>query len=269
MASVCYRRSRMTRRLKHLAGVLLTCRLVSSQGSEPGPQPKTTPEDLVDGQRVFGTQCSYCHGPKGEGGQSAVLKVPRLPHAPDDQALFRVIREGIPGTRMPASALTTRQIWQVAAYVRELGRVAGSKSKGDPRRGQQIFSTKGGCAKCHTIGGHGGAIGPDLTDIGDRRDEGELRTSLLEPDASVPLAFLQVRVVTENGRIITGVRLNEDAFSIQIRDLSNQFHSFWKNELTEIVKEPKRSIMPSYQNSLTTAEMDDLLAYLESLQGHP
>jgi mono/diheme cytochrome c family protein len=175
MASVCHRRSRMTRRLKHLAGVLLTCRLVSSQGSEPGPQPKTTPEDLVDGQRVFGTQCSYCQGPKGEGGQSAVLKVPRLPHAPDDQALFRVIREGIPGTRMPASALTTRQIWQVAAYVRELGRVAGSKPKGDPRRGQQIFSTKGGCAKCHTIGGHGGAIGPDLTDIGDRRDEGELR----------------------------------------------------------------------------------------------
>jgi len=44
---------------------------------------------------------------------------------------------------MPASALTTRQIWQVAAYVRELGHVAGSKPKSDPRRGQQIFSTKG------------------------------------------------------------------------------------------------------------------------------
>jgi len=168
---------------------------------------------------------------------------------------------------MPASALTTAQIWQVAAFVRTLGRVEGSKSTGDPRRGQQIFVTKGGCAKCHTIGGHGGAIGPDLTDIGDRRDASELRTSLLEPSASVPLDFLQVRVVTKDGHTFTGVRINEDAFSIQIRDLSNQFHSFWKNELTDIVKEPKRSIMPSYQSILTASELDDLLAYLESLQG--
>jgi cytochrome c oxidase cbb3-type subunit III len=266
--SVCYRRTQMTRRLKLLAGVLLACRLVPGQGSEPGPQPKTTRKDLAEGQRVFGTQCSYCHGPKGEGGQGAVLAVPRLPHAPDDQTLFRVIREGIPGTRMPASALSPAQIWQVAAFVRTLGHVAGSKSDGDARHGRQIFITKGGCAKCHTIGGHGGALGPDLTDIGDRRDAAELRTSLLEPDASVPLDFLRVRVVTKAGRSLTGVRINEDAFSIQIRDLSNQFHSFWKDELTDIVKDPKRSIMPSYQSILTTAELDDLLAYLESLQGH-
>jgi cytochrome c oxidase cbb3-type subunit III len=262
----------MSCRLKLLAGFLLAGRLIPGQGSEPGPQPKTTLEDLSEGQRVFGTQCSYCHGPKGEGGQGAVLAVPRLPHAPDDQTLFRIIREGIPGTRMPASALTTRQIWQVAAYVRTLGRDGGSKSaggskSGDPRRGRQIFITKGGCSKCHTIVGHGGAVGPDLTDIGDRRDAVELRTSLLEPSASVPLDFLQVRVVTKAGRSITGVRINEDTFSIQIRDLSNQFHSFWKNELTDIVKEPKRSIMPSYQSILSAAELDDMLAYLESLRG--
>jgi putative heme-binding domain-containing protein len=169
---------------------------------------------------------------------------------------------------MPASALTTTQTWQVAAYVRTLGRVEAPKSIGDPRRGRQIFVTKGGCTKCHTIGGHGGAIGPDLTDIGDRRDAAELRTSLLEPDASVPLDYLQVRVVTKAGRSLTGVRINEDAFSIQIRDLSNQFYSFWKNELTDIVKEPKRSNMPSYQSILTTGELNDLLAYLESLQRH-
>jgi len=76
-------------------------------------------------------------------------------------------------------------------------------------------------------------------------------------------------VVTKAGRSITGVRINEDTFSIQIRDLSNQFHSFWKNELTDIVKEPKRSIMPSYQSILSAAELDDMLAYLESLRGRP
>src|SRR5579864_2013490 len=143
--TVCYRRTQVTRRVKVLVGFLLACPLVPGQVSEPGPQPKTTREDLTEGQHVFGTQCSYCHGPKGEGGQGAVLAVPRLPHAPDDQTLFRVIHEGIPGTRMPASALSSAQIWQVAAFVRTLGRVEGSRSVGDPRRGQQIFATKGGC----------------------------------------------------------------------------------------------------------------------------
>jgi cytochrome c oxidase cbb3-type subunit 3 len=257
----------MKLRLNLLAGFLLVCRMVPGQGSEAGPQPKTTPADLAEGQRIFGEQCAYCHGPKGEGGQGAVLAVPRLPHAPDDQALFHVIHEGIPGTRMPASALSTAQVWQVAAFVRTLGRVEGSKSSGDAGRGRQIYAGKGGCARCHSIGGYGGGLGPDLSDIGARQNAAEIRNSLVDPDASVPLDYMQVRVMTKDGHSITGVRLNEDSFSIQIRDLSNQVHSFWNSELSEIVKQPKKSLMPSYRSTLTAEELDDVVAYLQSLQG--
>jgi cytochrome c oxidase cbb3-type subunit III len=249
-----------------LAGIALVCWLLPGQESEL-VQPKATPEDRAEGQRIYGTQCSYCHGPKGEGGQGAVLAVRRLPRATDDQTLFRIIRDGIPGTRMPANALTPTQIWQVVAYVRVLGRVAPSQSAGDAHRGQQIYATKGRCAACHTIGGQGGAIGPDLTDIGARLPAAEIRTALLDPDASVPLDFLQVRVVTPDGRSVTGVRVNEDSFSIQIRDLSNNLHSFWKSELKEVVKEPKRSLMPSARNTLSAMELEDVVAYLESLEG--
>jgi cytochrome c oxidase cbb3-type subunit III len=269
--------SHMRARLKVLAGLLVVCRMASGQEAGPGPQPRSTPADLAEGQLIFGTQCSICHGPKGEGGQGAVLAVPRLPHAPDDQALFRIIQDGIPGTRMPASALTTPQVWQVAAFVRTLGRVKGPKSPGDPPRGQQIYAGKGGCASCHAIGGRDGGLGPDLSDLGARRDAAEIRASLLGPDDAILLdplrpyenrvAFLQVRVVTKEGQSITGIRINEDSFSIQIRDRSKQFRSFWKNELSEIVKEPKKSLMPSYRNTLTPGELDDLVAYLESLQG--
>ena len=167
---------------------------------------------------------------------------------------------------MPASALTTDKVWRVAAHVRNLGRVEGAKSAGNPVRGAQIYAGKGGCSRCHTIGGQGGAIGPDLADIGARQNAAYMRTSILDPDASVSLSFLQVHVVSKDGSNFTGVRVNEDSFSLQIRDLSNQVHSFWKNELTEVVREPKRSLMPSYRNILNAEECDDLVAYL-SLQG--
>jgi cytochrome c oxidase cbb3-type subunit III len=256
----------MTRRLILLASFVFACRLLPGQESEL-VQPKTTPEDRAEGQRIFGTQCSYCHGPKGEGGQGAVLAVPHLSRAPDDVSLFRVIRDGIPGTKMPASALTPSQIWQVVAFVRTLGHAEESKLAGNPQRGRQIYASKAGCARCHTIGGRGGGIGPDLSDIGTRQNASQVRTSLLDPDASVPLEYLQVSVVMKDGHTVAGVRVNEDSFSIQVRDLSNQLHSFWKSELTDIVKAPKRSLMPSVRNTLAPGELDDLVAYLVSQKG--
>src|SRR5439155_5033554 len=130
------------------------------------PQP-ATPEDLAQGERLFQAQCGYCHGPRGDGGRGAVLARPRLRHAPDDQALFNVITRGIPGTQMPRSALSARQARQVVAFVRSLGRVAKTDVPGDPSRGAPLYGARA-CAGCHTVAGRGGAIGPDLTDIGAR-----------------------------------------------------------------------------------------------------
>ena len=264
---LCYRRFTMRRGMKLLASFLIACSPALSQGADSGPQPKTTPADLAQGERTYGSECSFCHGPKGEGAVGPALAVPRIRRAPTDAALFQVIREGIAGTQMPPSALSTAQIWQLVAYVRTLGHVEQSKSTGDARRGEQIYLGKGGCARCHTLGGHGGAIGPDLSDVGARLDRDFIRASLVTPEASVPRDFMEVRLVTKDGQRLTGVRVNEDSFSIQIRDLSNQFHSYWKTELTELAKEPNRSPMPSYGKTLTPEELNDLVAYLESLQG--
>jgi len=84
---------------------------------------------------------------------------------------------------------------------------------------------------------------------------------------AVPDGFLEVQLVTRDGRRITGARLNEDAFSIQIRDLSNEFRSFWKEELIELKKEPGKSPMPGYTEVFTPKELDDVIAYLDSLRG--
>jgi putative heme-binding domain-containing protein len=179
-----------------------------------------------------------------------------------------VIRHGIPDTEMPGTSLDDTEIRQLAAHVRALGRVPAARLAGDPERGKQIFD-RHGCWKCHTIQARGGAFGPDLTGIGERRSAAYLRESLIDPGARVPRGFLQVRLVTRAGEAITGARINEDTFSIQIRDLDGAVHSFWKSDLRELHKDLGRSPMPSYRTGLSPEELDQLVAYLAGLQEKP
>jgi putative heme-binding domain-containing protein len=253
-----------------LIALSFACALVVGQDFiEVPPQPATTPADVLMGKRLFEIHCAYCHGKDGDGGRGPVLNKAKLRRAPDDTALFKVIRGGIPGSDMPPSDLSAHQTWQVAAFMRSLARVSHTKIAGDAKHGQVVYKSKGNCAACHTIAGRGGAVGPDLTQIGATKGIDYLRAALLDPEADVPDGFLQVRVVTKNGSHITGVRLNEDNFSIQVRDLGGGFHSFWKDELRELYKDPGKSPMPSYRQIFSQSELDDVLAYLESLQEAP
>jgi putative heme-binding domain-containing protein len=235
----------------------------------PKQNPFTAPADLKRGEQLFLGQCGRCHGPRGEGGFGAILAQPRLRRAPDDESLFRVIRDGIRGTEMPAaSTLTSREVWQLAAFVRSLGQVPVESVGGKPQRGQEIYQAKGKCGQCHIVNGQGISVGPELTDIGVRRSATYLRASLVEPEAAVPDGFLQVRIATKDGRRITGVRIAEDTFTIQLLDLTGRTYSFFKQELTDLQKDFGKSPMPSYQDALTASELDDLVAYLVSLRGN-
>jgi len=100
--------------------------------------------------------------------------------------MFSVIENGIPDTEMPSHWFPPVEIWQVVAFVHTFGRMPAQKIEGDPARGEELYATKGGCVRCHTLHGRGGALGPDLTDIGARRSVSYLRESLLEPEAAVP-----------------------------------------------------------------------------------
>ena len=236
---------------------------------QPGPQPALTSADLREGERLYLAQCGPCHGPRGEGGRGPALALPQLRRAPSDVSLYRLIRRGVRGTEMPGSGLGEQQIWQVAGFVRSLGHVEQEPIPGVPGQGKRLYTMKGNCVQCHTIDGWGGGVGPDLTEIGARRSASYLRQALVEPEAAVPNNFLQVRVAAKDSRRVSGTRLNEDTFSIQLRDLSGKVHSFWKSDLEELHKDWGKSSMPSYRAILTPAELDDLVAYLASLQGGP
>ena len=119
------------------------------------------------------------------------------------------------------------------------------------------------------MSGIGGTLGPDLSEVGARRSAERLRQCLLQPGEALPDGFLMVRVVMSDGSTMEGIRANEDSFSIQLRDTSNKFHSFRKQQIREIEYRRNATPMPSYRDQLSPAEIDDLIAYLAGLRGTP
>jgi len=222
--------------------------------------------DPILGQRRFESQCALCHGQDGSGGRGPNLQRPKLDHAPDDAALRKVIAEGIPPEMPGAWQLSPREVASVAVYVRKIGAVPAEPIPGDAARGEQVYESKG-CANCHLIGGVGSGFGPELTDIGARRNISYLRESILVPEAAVPDGFLMIEASTNSGAIVRGIRVNEDTFTIQIKDSKGLFSSFRKTDLRELRKLRGKSPMPSYQGSLTPEELTDLTAYLTNLRG--
>ncbi len=233
-------------------------------------------QDLDNGQQLFQTLCARCHGMLGEGAEGPSLKRANLVHAPDDAALVSLIVGGIPGTGMPGSRQLRGQDGpDVAAYVRSLGVLPPEEMPGDPVAGELVYSEVGNCSSCHILNGRGRGIGPELSNVGQRRNAAYLRRSVTSPEADQPRlvdrfrgslnAFLTVRIVSEYG-VYEGMRINEDAFTVQMRDLAGEIYSFEKSSLISYEKVEGHSLMPGYNSVLNERQIDDVVSYLMSLK---
>jgi len=225
------------------------------------------PDGAEEGRALFQVHCTYCHGANGEGGRGADLTAGKYRRGGSEAELFLTIRNGIPGTEMPAVRATDEEVRKMVAFVKKIGTVrASEKAPGDAVAGKIIYEGKGKCAACHSVGRDGGSLGPDLSDVGRRHDLKGLEESLVSPDADVPIRYRTIQVVTKAGQSIVGIRLNEDDISIQLRDDQDNLRSFLKGNLREL-RTDKPSLMPAYGSTFTRKEMDDVVSYLSSLRG--
>src|SRR3954447_13635571 len=222
--------------------------------------------DIPSGKKIFESQCALCHGQTGGGGRGPSLTKPSLDKAPDDKALRQIISNGIPPEMPGAWQLTEREVETVAAYVRSLGAIPPELVPGDAARGARVYESQG-CSGCHMVAGKGEGFGPDLGNIGARRNAAYLRRTILEPASSIPEGFLYLSATPAAGEGVGGIRVNEDSFTIQLKDSGGRFHSFRKSELKELRRLDKETPMPSYNGRIAPAELDDLVAYLAGLRG--
>ena len=244
----------------------LAQRRVASLDAQLGidTNPFSTPDDIAAGQASFISRCSSCHGPDGTGNRGPNLMTGRFRHGGSDGAMFNNILSGIPGTGMPSVRLSDKEMWQIVAYVRSLSRPASTPVPGNGDAGRRLFA-RVECAQCHFIGGEGGRLGPDLSEIGWLRSPTHLRASILDPDSDIDERFRQVHLTHVDRRQIHGLLRNEDAYSILVLDSLERLRAFSKSELRNIER-PATSMMPSFAGRFTDDEVDVLVAYLVTLR---
>ena len=234
--------------------------------------------DVQGGKTLFSGMCVTCHGFDGTGGAGPPLNRPKLLLAPDEAALRNIISEGLPDRGMPrVRRVTENEMRQLVAYVRSLGKTNRPPVTGNAQKGRDHYARLA-CAGCHIINGQGGSLGPQLSDIGRLRGADYLRQAIVEPGAMLPrgtlpvpargyVEYLPVRVVMKDGSEVRGVRLNEDVFTIQLREQTGAIRSIRKSNADVIRKDAGTSLMPSFKDRLPGTDLDDLVAYLAGLGG--
>ena len=259
--------------------VLLGELLVGARGGGQNPPaggaaavPTTNPlegnrDAIQNGGAMFRNRCAGCHGPDARGYLGPDLTGLWASGWSDDR-IFTVVRRGVPGTEMPAAdpmRAPDRDIWQILAYVKSLGGAASAQSPGgNAQNGERIFRTN--CSSCHMVGAQGGQLGPDLSKIGSGRTRTALSKKVRGTADYTRPGYEPVTLVTRDGQRIRGVKKNEDEFSIQIMDMRQRLQGYLKANLAEVVEEPQ-SGMPAYgPDRLSDADLDDLLAYLNTLR---
>jgi hypothetical protein len=143
-------------------------------------------------------------------------------------------------------------------------------ARGDPLAGQRIFfgSKIGTCSRCHQIEGRGHSIGPDLSIISQRlATAGEdhrrwLLKSVLLPSQDIAPQFTPWRIVTTDGKVLTGLPRRKGGNAEAYLGLDGKEFVLQQDQI-EFRQELTTSIMPKeLLNSLTIPELRDLIAFL-------
>jgi putative heme-binding domain-containing protein len=138
-----------------------------------------------------------------------------------------------------------------------------------PDSGRRVFFAPQGpmCARCHTVHGRGGKVGPDLSAIGRTMDRQKLITSILDPSREVAPYYLTWTISTTDGRVLTGMVVSENGGGdLELGDQQGNIVRIPRKDIEERVP-AQVSVMPqNLHQRMTRQDFLDLLSFLESLK---
>jgi len=242
-------------------------------------QSAVEPSMVARGQTVFTQNCSvgYCHGVGGAAGRGPRLRGRNLPK----DYLDRVTREGIPSSAMPAwkGRLSEDDIRAVVEYVAVLSAAtdapppmqpmpagegpATARTFNGPReagRGFALFfdPAQDHCGVCHSTGGRGIAIAPDLAEAVSKSPADAI--ALIRSTTARKV----VRVKVKDGESFPALRSSETKDTVKLYDLTSAppvLRTLERSEIESIAADPSWR-HNDFVRAYSDAELADIVAYL-------
>ncbi len=138
-------------------------------------------------------------------------------------------------------------------------------TKGNADRGEAIFRrSEMNCMKCHAIAGAAGGVGPELSSLGLSSPVDYVINSILIPDQAIKEEYQTRQVLTDDGRVLNGIVVEEDDKRLVLKDATGELRTI----PTSSIEDSKKggSLMPKGLSSLLTrAEFIDLVRFLSEL----
>lgn len=163
---------------------------------------------------------------------------------------------------------TTRFLapWAPDTKASQNATVVAQNLPGDWARGRKLFNDPTiGCAKCHSVNGAGGNLGPDLGNLA-FRDPESVRRDIVNPSYAIHPDYLGHVVTLKNGKVLTGT-LRSKSNTLLVGDSQGTTHEIPRGEV-ESLEPVAKSVMPDkLDEKLGKEGMEDLIHFL--LSGAP
>ena len=234
-------------------------------GLGPAPDPVAAER----GQKLYASNCAFCHGEKGRGADGPSLVRSQLVlHDEKGELIGPILLKGRPDKGMPPfPSLTEEQRYDIAQFLHmqvELAANRGTYKRlnvvtGDAKKGEAYFNGGGRCNTCHSPTG-------DLAHIGGKYPPDQLQTKFLWP-ASGGDGARGVTVTLPSGQSFSGRIRHLDDFYVSMYDSSGNYHS-WSREDDKVRVEVEDRLTAHRQllDQYADADIHNLLAYLVTLK---